>query len=516
MPYAANTMGFPALPTGDVPVEVEFEEDLACHSYSMPSMGAAVIAYPAPVISDVVAYPAPMVSDDGTFCYPFNVNVRNTFVDCAPRITSFDEFFQERQVRSCPASCVQEADGNVKKEAPSRHGEKDIEALPPSSRTTAAGSSSAASSVGDDFILSSRDVEEQSISSGRTSNDARRVTSKKLHFEAPGGGYASMDENISTPDLQAATAVYAVPPPPFAGEPCTQVMAQQYPGIEYASNPCYPMPSQCYTAPSGCYNADATQAPVGQYPAHDVAYYGAQGGSFQMQNSGPAYTQHVFNEFRLQGGTTEYTCLNHQHISSSNVSVQHQAYACTTGQPDTSGSCYAAPVHTAPQPQPYAQAYAGATPGPSFPRKKPDFGLDEPQHFAITQVVDLAPEAVEGGAMRRVLSLSTAINSACSDKREAPSPAVTETPEVTPEADAPTGPLPSLGSAGHEAGRCKPCAFQHTKGCGNGLDCPFCHLCEPGEKKKRRKEKLETRRTMRQLRQALSSGFGFGGSTTPA
>jgi len=54
--------------------------------------------------------------------------------------------------------------------------------------------------------------------------------------------------------------------------------------------------------------------------------------------------------------------------------------------------------------------------------------------------------------------------------------------------------LPSLGSAGHYHGYCKPCAFFHTKGCGNGAACPFCHLCPPGEKKQRRKAKITARK----------------------
>merc|ERR1719238_1172572 len=49
--------------------------------------------------------------------------------------------------------------------------------------------------------------------------------------------------------------------------------------------------------------------------------------------------------------------------------------------------------------------------------------------------------------------------------------------------------FPSHGSYAHYSGSCKPCAFMHNKGCENGLNCPFCHLCEPGEKKKRKKEK---------------------------
>lgn len=38
------------------------------------------------------------------------------------------------------------------------------------------------------------------------------------------------------------------------------------------------------------------------------------------------------------------------------------------------------------------------------------------------------------------------------------------------------GPLPSQGSALHEAGRCKPCLFLYeTIGCKNGFSCSFCH-----------------------------------------
>lgn len=86
-----------------------------------------------------------------------------------------------------------------------------------------------------------------------------------------------------------------------------------------------------------------------------------------------------------------------------------------------------------------------------------------------------------------------------------------EPPEQSPVEPAPVGPaavgpaavqappapapcrseqLPSLGSKLHTNGRCKPCAFFHTKGCESGLNCQFCHLCDDGEKKRRRREKL--------------------------
>merc|ERR1712151_94240 len=69
----------------------------------------------------------------------------------------------------------------------------------------------------------------------------------------------------------------------------------------------------------------------------------------------------------------------------------------------------------------------------------------------------------------------------------------------SPTSGPPSGPapgsleLPSVGSGGHAAGRCKPCAFIYNKGCGNGIECEFCHLCPPGEKKRRHKEKLANR-----------------------
>lgn len=51
--------------------------------------------------------------------------------------------------------------------------------------------------------------------------------------------------------------------------------------------------------------------------------------------------------------------------------------------------------------------------------------------------------------------------------------------------------VPTVGSADHHRGTCRPCAFVYTKGCGNGAQCTFCHLCKPGEKKRRMKEKRE-------------------------
>lgn len=59
--------------------------------------------------------------------------------------------------------------------------------------------------------------------------------------------------------------------------------------------------------------------------------------------------------------------------------------------------------------------------------------------------------------------------------------------EVLPDPMLGTFDMPTVGSAWHRLGTCKPCAFLHTKGCGNGVECEFCHLCAPGEKKRRKK-----------------------------
>lgn len=60
--------------------------------------------------------------------------------------------------------------------------------------------------------------------------------------------------------------------------------------------------------------------------------------------------------------------------------------------------------------------------------------------------------------------------------------------------------LPTVGSALHGSGGCKPCAFvfKEPDGCQNGVDCRFCHLCEQGEKKKRKKERKEMLRAAKQ------------------
>mmetsp|Transcript_77152 Transcript_77152/g.216584 ORF Transcript_77152/g.216584 Transcript_77152/m.216584 type:complete len:353 (-) Transcript_77152:81-1139(-) len=65
--------------------------------------------------------------------------------------------------------------------------------------------------------------------------------------------------------------------------------------------------------------------------------------------------------------------------------------------------------------------------------------------------------------------------------------------------------LPSIGSAGHGSGLCKPCAFFHSKGCAVGPACKFCHACEPDERKRRRKEKVDQILQARTTRKAYTA-----------
>lgn len=64
--------------------------------------------------------------------------------------------------------------------------------------------------------------------------------------------------------------------------------------------------------------------------------------------------------------------------------------------------------------------------------------------------------------------------------------------------------LPSRGSALHAWGACKPCAFVFQEGCQNGIDCQFCHLCDPGERKRRKKQrrKMATESRLRHLNES--------------
>lgn len=86
-------------------------------------------------------------------------------------------------------------------------------------------------------------------------------------------------------------------------------------------------------------------------------------------------------------------------------------------------------------------------------------------HERLTPLLPTQDAAAPGAAPAPVLRLAEAI--------------------APPELGSPE--LPSIGSLLHHKGDCKPCTFFHTRGCENNVNCNFCHLCGPGEKKKRLK-----------------------------
>jgi hypothetical protein len=81
-------------------------------------------------------------------------------------------------------------------------------------------------------------------------------------------------------------------------------------------------------------------------------------------------------------------------------------------------------------------------------------------------------------------------------RRSTSAPPLGRPTEVSAVAQPAADGLPSVGSALHAEGTCKPCAFVHTKGCENGTQCEFCHLCDPDEKRNRQKARWEEKRTV--------------------
>jgi len=56
---------------------------------------------------------------------------------------------------------------------------------------------------------------------------------------------------------------------------------------------------------------------------------------------------------------------------------------------------------------------------------------------------------------------------------------------------------PTVGSSYHHLGLCKPCAHAFSnRGCWNGVNCEFCHLCERGELKRRQLERRAFKRAV--------------------
>ena len=92
-------------------------------------------------------------------------------------------------------------------------------------------------------------------------------------------------------------------------------------------------------------------------------------------------------------------------------------------------------------------------------------------------------------------------------QKVAPSPTSqpTDAAIAPPPGLAPATGVPSLGSASHGTGLCRPCAWLWKPGgCQNGVECRHCHLCPEGELKARRKVKADLAR-QESLEQEIAS-----------
>eukprot|EP00928_Gymnodinium_smaydae_P015333 TRINITY_DN1565_c0_g2_i1.p1 TRINITY_DN1565_c0_g2~~TRINITY_DN1565_c0_g2_i1.p1 ORF type:complete len:255 (+),score=38.26 TRINITY_DN1565_c0_g2_i1:100-864(+) len=70
----------------------------------------------------------------------------------------------------------------------------------------------------------------------------------------------------------------------------------------------------------------------------------------------------------------------------------------------------------------------------------------------------------------------------------------------------------SVGSEGHAAATCKPCAWVwRPGGCANATECWFCHLCEDGTIQRIRKDRLKQVKARRRAERQSQDSSGYDG-----
>lgn len=124
---------------------------------------------------------------------------------------------------------------------------------------------------------------------------------------------------------------------------------------------------------------------------------------------------------------------------------------------------------------------------------------------AVSMAVGVAATATGYWAGSDQVAPAASRENACPADVPVHRPRILVLSEALPEPALGSSELPTVGSAGHHTGACKPCAFFHTRGCDNGFQCSFCHLCGPQEKRKRQKAKVAVLREARRQEQAAMS-----------
>merc|ERR1712118_209671 len=121
-----------------------------------------------------------------------------------------------------------------------------------------------------------------------------------------------------------------------------------------------------------------------------------------------------------------------------------------------------------------------------------------------------ASDASTTGSADEDQSLTTPPSGLSDDEAE---PAIQDTSATLKISLTDTLGLWSIGSAAHDSGTCKPCAFLwkdvKKPGCENGMNCLFCHLCPPGETKRRKKQKMFMRKVAKNLQYTQQFAGGF-------
>merc|ERR1712113_630476 len=52
-------------------------------------------------------------------------------------------------------------------------------------------------------------------------------------------------------------------------------------------------------------------------------------------------------------------------------------------------------------------------------------------------------------------------------------------------------------------GTCQPCAFVRKRGCNNGANCQFCHICGPEVRRRRQLARLDQKRREYRLKKKM-------------
>jgi len=123
-----------------------------------------------------------------------------------------------------------------------------------------------------------------------------------------------------------------------------------------------------------------------------------------------------------------------------------------------------------------------------------------PPHIHIQPQMPLTPPPAEAPVLEQASSsqLSTALHATQMHLTEPILESILGSPELQKPIPG-SQELPSIGSWEHHMGTCKPCAYFGERGCENGAQCVYCHLCLPGELKRRQKARRSAQRRMRYM-----------------